>query len=385
MKKILIIGPIGDFGGRELEIGFIANSFSKTFKVSVCSTGSFTSKSQIFDFNSNFNSLSIPSLLCSSSFLIKITSFISWLRNKRKLPIFFYANNQFNKKFLNLDNQYENQIKNQIDKHDLIFICATISSKYVDFIINHAAKLNKPIFFRTTGKVEKLEKSALIYLKKVKLFMHHSEGNASNLNKQINLPYVIIDQCAYEEKALLEIKLLKRHIATYITISRLVKEKNIDVVIKAFLAVKQKGDKLFVVGDGPELQNLKNSASGDISIIFTGFVSNKDLKYFLNISDCVIISHCDGESGPLTGIEAMTASRIIISAKTGAMQERIPFNKYWFNNLSTDLSLQIKLVKELNALQILEISKKNRDKYLQDYSIEKIQHLYLSNIEDQLK
>jgi hypothetical protein len=67
------------------------------------------------------------------------------------------------------------------------------------------------------------------------------------------------------------------------------------------------------------------------------------------------------------------------------MQERIPFNKYWFNNLSTDLSLQIKLVKELNALQILEISKKNRVKYLQDYSIEKIQHLYLSNIEDQLK
>jgi hypothetical protein len=68
MQKILIIGPFSDFGGRELETGFIANSFSKNFDVSVCSTSIPTSKSQIFNFNPNIKSSNISNLLYKSNF-----------------------------------------------------------------------------------------------------------------------------------------------------------------------------------------------------------------------------------------------------------------------------------------------------------------------------
>ena len=49
-KKILFIGPIGDFGGRELETGFMAKSLSNDFDIEILSTGNLTLNSQIFDF-----------------------------------------------------------------------------------------------------------------------------------------------------------------------------------------------------------------------------------------------------------------------------------------------------------------------------------------------
>ena len=50
MKKILIIGPIGDFGGRELMTGFIANVLSEIYHVEVCSTVAISNKTQVKEF-----------------------------------------------------------------------------------------------------------------------------------------------------------------------------------------------------------------------------------------------------------------------------------------------------------------------------------------------
>ena len=46
---MLIIGPIGDFGGRELEAGFIANSLSDNYDVEICSIGNITKNSQVYE------------------------------------------------------------------------------------------------------------------------------------------------------------------------------------------------------------------------------------------------------------------------------------------------------------------------------------------------
>jgi hypothetical protein len=49
-KNILIIGPFSDFGGRELETSFIGDVLSETFNVTICSTGYFSDKSQLYNF-----------------------------------------------------------------------------------------------------------------------------------------------------------------------------------------------------------------------------------------------------------------------------------------------------------------------------------------------
>jgi glycosyltransferase involved in cell wall biosynthesis len=377
LKKILIIGPIGDFGGREIECGFIAKSLSKKFDVYICSTGNLSAKSQVFDFVSSLKVFSITDLVYKNDLSVRISSFFSWIKNCCKSPVSFYVKSKFNKGCLNIENKIQNQIKNQVENSDCILICAQLSSNYIEIIINHAYQFNKPVFFRTTGAIGKIEKKTCSYLIKVTQFIHHSEKNAFNLNSQENFPYVIIDQCAYNEQSLLQIEQLEKKVTTFITIARLVKEKNIDVVIKAFLKIKENGDQLFVVGDGLELKALQELAFGEPSVIFTGFVSNIDLTDFFRISDCVVISHCDGETGPLTGIEAMAAGKLLLSAKTGAMPERLPNNEFWFDNSIDDLVIQMQKVKEMDAIKVAVISAYNRKRYLESYSEVIIRQAYI--------
>lgn len=61
-----------------------------------------------------------------------------------------------------------------------------------------------------------------------------------------------------------------------ITIGSLTFDKNIDVVIKSYKIVKEKHPKLklTIIGDGPDMNKLKNLAKDDQDIIFLGHVSN---------------------------------------------------------------------------------------------------------------
>ncbi len=63
----------------------------------------------------------------------------------------------------------------------------------------------------------------------------------------------------------------------YITVSRLVPYKRVDLIIKAFSV--QKGKKLLIVGDGPEYKKLKEIASKNIE--FLGSLKNDELKEYL--------------------------------------------------------------------------------------------------------
>ena len=115
------------------------------------------------------------------------------------------------------------------------------------------------------------------------------------------------------------------------------------------------GDRLFVVGEILEYINSIKITAVDEDIIFKGLVSNAySCKYF-SLAECVITSYFECEIGPLTGIEAIAASRLIISNRTGPMQKRIPLNKFWENNSELDLVEQINLVNQLNKVEVFEM------------------------------
>ncbi|WP_066219250.1 hypothetical protein [Formosa haliotis] len=84
MKKVLIIGPIGDIGGRELETGFIAKTLSSVASVKILSTGNMTHNSQIFNFVSDKQIINLKKHLYNSNLFFKVLAILSSLKSKIK-------------------------------------------------------------------------------------------------------------------------------------------------------------------------------------------------------------------------------------------------------------------------------------------------------------
>ncbi|WP_066219247.1 glycosyltransferase [Formosa haliotis] len=207
------------------------------------------------------------------------------------------------------------------------------------------------------------------------MFVCHSYNNTKNLDVLNNSKFVIIDQCSYNQQALLNIQ-NKDKTKVFLTVSRLVKEKNLDVVIKAFIQSSSINDILLVVGEGEDLIRLKEIAKENKNIKFIGFVPNNELVKYYDQADCFIVSHFDLETGPLTAIDAMAAGLIILSARTGAMSERLLDYNLWFSNDVDDLSDLIKKVKLMSEKEIVDLSTNIRSYYRQ-YNQENIKNKYI--------
>ena len=103
-----------------------------------------------------------------------------------------------------------------------------------------------------------------------------------------------------------------------LTVSRLVKWKRIDEVIKVCAKSKLK---LMVVGSGPEMQNLSNIAMrSGADVTFTGEVSQQNLPRFYSRSKCFVLNS-DFEASSYSLLEAMACSLpVIASRKTGSAE-----------------------------------------------------------------
>jgi glycosyltransferase involved in cell wall biosynthesis len=112
----------------------------------------------------------------------------------------------------------------------------------------------------------------------------------------------------------------------FITVSRLVEIKNLDTLIKGFKKVSISSFvplKLHIVGDGPELENLKRLTKeldlvGQVS--FLGF--QEDVSNFLSEADAYVLpSFSEGFSIAL--VEAMIAKLVCIATNVGGPAEII--------------------------------------------------------------
>ncbi len=381
-KKVLIFGPMGDFGGRELEAAFIAHALSEKYVVDICSSTSFTKKSQLFDFNKEQSAFSLNTVLIKNHFSIKLFATLSHWKNRRSKDASFFAKNYFTKTYLGYNKKIRQVFETLIPEYDLVLICAQLSSKFVADVVDVAAAKGTKVLFRTTGANDTDQRG---YIDKVDCFIHHSQKNAEKLMKHQNHQYTIIDQCAYSESELIKILPVQNKVKKFLTLARLVSEKNIDVVIEAFKKAKTPGDQLIVIGSGPETEHLVSIAGGDADIVFTGFIPNHETAAFFAEADCIIISYYELETGPLTGIEAMAAGRLLISTQAGAMPERIAFNPFWFENTIDSLSEQIMAIKKLDAAETLHLSEKIRARYIESYSMKSIKMQYLNTVDKALQ
>jgi len=380
-KKIHIFAPLSKHGGREIETGFIASLFQYKYNVSLISLVNYYKNSDVEIFNKIPLYSSLNKEVYHSNILIRILIFLMSIIKKKNTPLHFRLSNKLIKKIFDIEKSKIEIIESNVKKSDLIIICAQLSSNYVKEIVQIAKDNNVPTIFRTTGTIKVNDKNKDVYnwCKNVSLFLHHSESNAEKLNKYINVNYKIIDQCALYEDKLLKIIKQNEKVSTFLVLSRLSPEKQIDKVINGFNSICSKTDKLLIYGDGEEKNKLLKLASESNNIEFRGVIENKNIDSVFEESDCLIISSSE-EAGPISGIESMAAGVLIISTKVGAMPERLKDYKFWYDGTQKDLERVMKQVKTINGDQLQNYSKNLRNIYKKHYSLGYLKNQYENTV-----
>lgn len=104
-------------------------------------------------------------------------------------------------------------------------------------------------------------------------------------------------------------------------------EKSIDQVIKAVAVVKKNMPNigLVIIGDGPELPNLRKLVSElklEDNVIFTGFLFNESLVQAVQAND-ILLTASKCENMPLSILEGMAAGMPVIAARALGLKEII--------------------------------------------------------------
>jgi len=150
-------------------------------------------------------------------------------------------------------------------------------------------------------------------------------------------------------------------------LGRLAKEKNIDLLIKAFSLIKKREIKLMISGTGPEEEKLKSLAKKlKVNVIFTGFVKDEEIADYYAACDIFCIPSSFETQG-IVAIEAMASGKGVLALDSMALKEVIKNGK---NGL-----LFKKSPKELSEKILISLEKKEdyREEALKtakEYSIE---------------
>lgn len=140
----------------------------------------------------------------------------------------------------------------------------------------------------------------------------------------------------------------KKHI---LFAGRLVKEKNVDCIIKSFEKIDNGKIILDIIGDGKERSELELMAKSiSNNIIFHGKISPSEIPKYLKKSD-VFISLNPHEPYGIVYLEAMSANTAIVCPKTGGQmdtlvdyRERVRFvNPYDINDVSAKMESALNL------------------------------------------
>lgn len=192
-----------------------------------------------------------------------------------------------------------------------------------------------------------------------------------------NEEYSIIETDSYLLKGL-DNKKLK-----LISIGRLSKEKGFNILLKTVHHIKTKwndGVQLFIIGEGPEKDNLMKLAKEcgiSENVIFAGYMDNacKVLKYF----DVFVMSSLS-EGMPITLLEAMRVGMPIVATAVGGIPEALEGGKC---GILVPPGSELELAKSIvelyeNSPLREELSIKSKIRFNEEFTVEKMEEKYRS-------
>jgi len=106
----------------------------------------------------------------------------------------------------------------------------------------------------------------------------------------------------------------------YLTASRMVSYKRIDIIVDAFSAMPDK--KLVVIGDGPEMKKIKSKAGKNVEIL--GYQAFASLKSYMQKAKAFIFAA--EEDFGIIAVEAMACGTPVIALNKGGASETVSDN-----------------------------------------------------------
>lgn len=131
---------------------------------------------------------------------------------------------------------------------------------------------------------------------------------------------------------------IKKKDFVVMTVSRLAKEKSVDRIINNHkeLVKKYSNMKLLIVGDGPDIDKLKDEAKSlgvSDSVIFTGKVPLNDISIYYQLGN-VFVTASKSETQGLTVVEAISSSLPVVAVKDDSFVNSVieDFNGFVFTD-----------------------------------------------------
>ena len=131
---------------------------------------------------------------------------------------------------------------------------------------------------------------------------------------------------------------IKKKDFVVMTVSRLAKEKSVDRIINNHkeLVKKYSNMKLLIVGDGPDIDKLKDEAKSlgvSDSVIFTGKVPLSDIPIYYQLGN-VFVTASKSETQGLTVVEAISSSLPVVAVKDDSFVNSVieEFNGFVFTD-----------------------------------------------------
>lgn len=168
------------------------------------------------------------------------------------------------------------------------------------------------------GFLHKIRAWDLLHAQRVDHYIANSSFVAKRIEKLYRRKATVIYPPVDTEFYTLE---KKKKEEFYLTASRFVPYKRVDLIVKAFSHLKDK--KLVVVGDGPEGKNLRKLATKNVE--FAGYVDDETLKSYFQSAKAFI--YAAKEDFGIVPVEAQSCGLPVIAFQEGGVKETVVANK----------------------------------------------------------
>ena len=199
----------------------------------------------------------------------------------------------------------------------------------------------------------------------------HFIGNSQYIAKRINKIYRREAEVIYPPVDVEYFSFYPNKDNFYVTASRLVPYKKIDLIVEAFASMPDK--KLVVIGDGSEMKKIKDKAASNIEIL--GHISRDKMKELFQRAKAFIFAAV--EDFGIVPVEAQSCGTPVIAYNQGGVRETVIQNKTGIFFDSQDVESIKNAVKEFESREDSFVLKDIAD-HAQKFSYDRFRKEYSS-------
>jgi glycosyltransferase involved in cell wall biosynthesis len=165
-------------------------------------------------------------------------------------------------------------------------------------------------------------------------------------------------------------------------VGRISKEKGLDILLEAWVQVKNKKNGLLeIIGDGPLKQEFEQKYKEYSDIKFYGKLDNEIVLNYISNAKYIVVPSICFEGFPMTIVEAYSVGTPVISSNIGSLKEIVNNEVTGFhfknNNVSSLVSVLSKALLFSNYSTLVENVKNQFEmSYTSDYNFRKLIEIY---------